>query len=142
MVEAEKRVEAWNVVFMSRSERSWHDLICHPDYRHVCAFGYSDDDKWVLVNPTYDHTIVAVLDDREIGQWLAEHDHVITDILTIDTEQARGWRTRLGYWCTTSVKRLLGSNSGALRPQALRRDLLRKGAVRRFRSHGNAGCRQ
>ena len=129
IIDAPGEVAFWHVVFLSGPCRSWWDVLTREPYRHVCAYGYSPAlDGFILVDPGRGHTRVTGMTAETLGLWLAKNDERITEVLMVKGGNETSLISRLGYWCTTSVKRLLGVRSSAFTPEGLRRDLLRNNA--------------
>lgn len=122
-------IAVWNVVFLSRDRESWWDLLTRRQYRHVVAYGYSAaTDSWILVDPRLSHTGVLTLSHDQIDRWFGAHAAQITSVVRVTVQDGRRRSRWLGYWCSTSIKSLVGSRSSAFTPEGLRRDLLRDGA--------------
>ena len=124
----------WYVAFYCHDKRmAWWDWLSPRGFRHVFAFGYSVyAERWLIVDVTRDRTLVLALKSEDFPSWLATVPPNRT-ILRVDTpEEPRGSGLRLGFWCTRGVAHLLGIPSRALRPVALYRELLRRGAVPAF----------
>jgi len=123
-------IAGWNVAFMRAPRRSWWDWLTHPDFRHVCAYGYDGQtETWVVIDPVETHIQVRLLNDTSFAAWQIETSAATSWVLRVPVAQDRfAARSRIGLWCTTVVANLLGVRSGAFRPQALFRDLLAAGA--------------
>lgn len=117
----------WYAAFFDGETRHWWWSLCHPGFRHVCAFGYDAEQRiWLLYDVCLARTHIRALTSEQMDSWvLALPTH--RRILCVRTG-ADAPAHRLGFWCTTAVVHLLGRRSRALRPQALYRDLLAHGA--------------
>lgn len=128
-------IATWNVVFMSGPRASWWDWLTHPKYRHVCAFGYSvTTDTWVIYDVADSHSRISVVTADWFDRWFMTRRDRMTEVLRMSCQSGRDVRMRTGLWCTTAIKHLLGIDSGALRPQALYRDMVRLGARPAFQN--------
>lgn len=122
-------IAVWNVVFMDGERGGWWDVLTCPGYRHVCAFGFNmESNGWVLIDPRRSHTAVHCLSHDGLMEWLEAHDHRITETFRIGVDDGRKSTPWLGYWCTTSIKRLCGIACGAFTPKGLRDELVRRNA--------------
>jgi len=125
-------IAVWNVAFMRGERNNLWDWLTEPDWRHVCAFGYSvTTDTWVIYDVADTHSRISVVDGRWLDRWFDANSGRFTAVLKVET-QSGDLRSRVGLWCVTAIKHLIGSRSGALRPMALYRDLLRSGAQPAF----------
>jgi len=135
-IEAEEMfpaISVWNVVFLRSPRENWWDWLTPEPWRHVCAFGYSvTTESWVIFDVADKHSRISVVDGHWFDRWVAVHRPRFTSILQIHTLPGGDIRARLGLWCVTAVKHLVGLPSGALRPRALHRDLMIYGATPAF----------
>ncbi|BBF92647.1 hypothetical protein [Blastochloris tepida] len=99
------------------------------EFRHVSALGYVGAETWVYVEPAWSKLAVYVMDDAAMG---AAMHRLSGDVAILKVRNRRGdlkpsrWFT--GRWCVPTIAQLVGSSSGALRPDALWRDLISEGA--------------
>lgn len=125
-------IAVWNIAFMRGPRQNWWDWLTEPEWRHVCAFGYSvTADAWVIYDVADTHSRISVVDGRWMDRWFDTNAGRFTAVLKVHTKPG-DLRSRLGLWCVTAVKHLVGSRSSALRPHALYRDLLASGAEPAF----------
>lgn len=117
----------WNVIFLSNPREHWWDLFTGEDWRHCCAYGWNAD-RWIVYDVADTRSRIHVMYDPEFDLWLAEKLKTATAVVKFPTQKGGGIRARLGLWCVTSVKHLVGIGSSALRPKALFRDLVAQGA--------------
>jgi hypothetical protein len=121
----------WWVMFAKQTDTWWTNLI-PGTYKHVRAAGYHPgSDSIVFVDVGMQRTMISVGTGH--GAWDALADWM-SDMEVVTYRPQHDRRTvipmRFGYWCVPAIKHLLGIRSGALRPDALLRDLLRNGATR------------
>jgi hypothetical protein len=120
----------WRVAFVGRRAETWFDIFSPEWARHVLAFGYVPEcNCWVICNPALRRTEVSVVPDEAIVEWLTDLFMMPVEILEYRPEPGSPYSARLGNWCTTTIIRVLGIRSRALRPVALYRDLVRNGAT-------------
>lgn len=120
----------WHVVFLAGPRRRWWDWLCKPDFRHVLMFAWCDLAKvWVIVDSRQDGLRIRMLPDgNDFYLEKALWDHTGATYIRCDAESSTDIRHRLGFWCVPVVKNILGQGGGALRPEALYRNLLKSGA--------------
>ena len=117
----------WNVIFQTNPREHWWDwLTCH-QWRHCCAYGWNAD-RWIVFDVADTRSRIHVMLDAEFDVWLSQRMEKATAVVKFPTQMGGGLRARVGLWCVTSIKHLLGLGSSALRPKALFRDLVRQGA--------------
>jgi len=114
-------------MFLSGQRSSWWDFLTPKDWRHVSAFGWGND-RWVVYDVADIRSRVSVMNDDQFDQWFAHQMQRTTAMVRFSTQSGGDIRARFGLWCVTAVKHLVGSNSSALRPKALFRDLVAQGA--------------
>ena len=126
-------IAVWNVVFLDVPRSSWWDWFTSDGWRHCCAFGYSvTGECWVIYDVADKTSRISIVDDYWFDRWVGVRRNRITSIIQIETKEGGDERARLGLWCVTAIKHLVGLRSGALRPKALHRDLLRHGGKPAF----------
>ena len=123
-VERQPYIQHWNVLFLARDRADWLDWFTPPEWRHVCAYGWSHD-RWVVINAGAVHTVVGVMTDDQFDEWYGDIAPRITAKLGVPVAKDATVRSRFGWYCVSAVKHLIGSSSSALRPKALFRDLKR-----------------
>lgn len=124
----------WFVAFYSlpNAPRAWWERRGPFGFRHTLAFGYSAYSScWLVYDVTQNRTYVYAVLSEDIGAFIAAlpSNRTVLKLPVADTPR-RGWRW--GFWCTRGVAHLLGVPSRALRPIALYRELLARGAVPAF----------
>lgn len=90
-------------------------------------FGWVSDDLWIVYDAADVRSRHRLMTDKGFDDWLDSQAPDITCIIGYRTKAAAPLKARLGLWCVTAVKHTLGLSSGALRPKALKRDILRAG---------------
>jgi hypothetical protein len=97
-------------------------------FKHVRAFGFVPvQDVWIFYDVTMAGTVLraarnnSAAADRLLWSWTRG-----CEVLGIAPQGIS--RLPKGFWCVTAMKHLIGLNTGALRPDALYRDCLAKGA--------------
>lgn len=127
-------VEEWHVVFEPGPRRKWWDWLLHNDFRHVQMFAWVPlADAWLIVNSTHVGTRILMVPDGDdmwhrIGCWKANGAR----ILRASVSEIATLQSRTGLWCVPVTKHVLGVKSGAWRPQALYRDMIKAGATPSF----------
>lgn len=120
-------VLVWNIIFLKADRRRHYlDLFTGKDWRHVVAYGWSND-RWIVYDVGDVRSQILVLNDYQFDSWHETIDHRVTAAVKFETTDRTVPATRVGLWCVTAVKHLTGLRSGALRPKALFRHLLRNG---------------
>jgi hypothetical protein len=102
-------------------------------FTHVSAFTYLGGPKcWLLIeqSPRTNARVVVWPDASEsydmpptLAAWTDD-----CSILAVDVRRRHGFSLKLGFWCVSAVKDLIGVSSWALSPEGLWRDLVRQGA--------------
>jgi hypothetical protein len=118
----------WLLFFGEAIGTPWWSRFLAPGYRHVtaCAW-FADQERWVYFNPTRTGTVILLYREDEFGGRLTQLMRDSTLVLRVVATQSRH-ATPFGWWCTGSIKALLGIRTRALCPRALARHLLRHGA--------------
>ena len=118
----------WLVFFGTDSKPTWWSRWLAPGFDHVsaCAW-FADQDRWVYYNPARTGTVVLLYRDSEFGPRFTQMLESSSAVLRVRGTHRRT-STPFGWWCTGSIKALLGVRSRALRPRGLYRHLLRHGA--------------
>lgn len=112
--------QRWTLVF-HRSAQNWvFSLIALGHFKHVSAFAWLPELKvWLVYDVTFRRTRLVVLPDTQ------ESKSLICDVIRGNALVSMTVRhdafpiMRLGLFCTTAIKHLIGLRSGALRPDAL-----------------------
>jgi hypothetical protein len=134
IVREPEEVARWRLAFHLKRGLwlPWERLI-PGRFTHVSAFTYLGGPKcWLLIeqSPRTNARVVVWPDASEsylmpptLAQWTDD-----CSILTVDVRQRYGFSLKLGFWCVSAVKDLVGSKSWALSPEGLWRDMVRTGA--------------
>lgn len=131
----------WNVVFLPRDFRTWWDVFSPRWCRHVLAFGYvPHSDRWLVVDPQEDRTIVAAMTDKQFDAhlelWLAQDPY----ILRVKSGGGSLYANRTLQTCSSIVARVIGLSRGAWRPSLLMRRLRELNAEIRRTPHELQGA--
>lgn len=120
-------VLVWNIIFL-KAERRRHylDLLTPRDWRHVVAFGWSNE-RWIVYDVGDKRSQILVLDDLQFDAWRETVEDRVTAGVQFEATDRTVPVARIGLWCVTAIKHLTGIRSGALRPKALFKHLLRNG---------------
>lgn len=130
-------VFAWHVMFIRAERQYFWDWLTDPDYRHCLAYGYCNG-RWIVMDPANERTMVLVLTEQQFSHWLDEKLPRASKVIRMAVQMSGDLRLKFGLWCVPAIKHLIGFKSGALRPKALCRDLLRNGGKVCF-EHGRQG---
>ena len=118
----------WLVFFGEAEGGPWWSRFLAPGYRHVAACAwFAEQERWVYFNPTRRGTVILLYREDEFGRRFTQLMNESSCVLRVRSTMARG-ATPFGWWCTGSIKALLGLRSRALLPRQLRDHLLRHGA--------------
>jgi hypothetical protein len=118
----------WTIVFHRKAESWFFGLIAMGRFKHVSAFAWLPDvQRWLVYDVGFRRTRILVLPDTAESK--AHLAHVITGnaIVTMPVRADALPVMRLGLFCTSAVKHLIGLGGGALRPDALFASCLRHG---------------
>lgn len=116
----------WFVVFHRKSLNRVLSFLAFGEFKHVSAFGYCPGLKvWMLYDVQWSGTRIILVDQKTVIDWT--HG---CDILKIPRTTLRmGMSSRLGFYCVTAVKHLIGLRCVAVTPCALYRHILRHGGI-------------
>lgn len=122
-------IPQWHVAFRDAPEAPWWvRLTCARGFRHVWAFGYDTQaDVWLLVEPTWTHTLVRAVPAAWVNSWLSKAGRELT-VLRLAPAGEGQKRPRLVVTCAGSIAILLGLPVCNWRPASLYRTLLARGA--------------
>ena len=118
----------WTIVFHRKAENWFFSLIAMGRFKHVSAFAWLPDvGVWLVYDLGFRRTRIAVMPDTAESK--AHLARVITGnaIITMPVQLDALPVMRLGLFCTSAVKHLIGLRSSALRPDALFASCLRHG---------------
>lgn len=120
----------WRVVFLKRSIQHWWDFFSPPWCRHVLAYGYVlPADRWIVVNPLQDRTMVSLMTSEQIDEWL---DALVDEepvIYRVEAGPGDTYANRIFQTCSSVISRVIGLPGSAWRPMALVRMLERTNAT-------------
>lgn len=118
----------WLVFFSDAKGAPWWTWFLPKGYSHVtaCAW-FADQERWVYFNPTRRGTVILLYREDEFGGRFTQLLNDSSCVLRVRSTLRRR-TTPFGWWCTGSIKALLGVRSRALSPFQLSRHLLRHGA--------------
>jgi len=118
----------WTIVFHRKAEHWLFALIAMGRFKHVSAFAWLPDTRvWLIYDMGFRRTRIMVLPDTvEAKAYLGA---LITGnaMVTMPVRDDALPLLRIGLFCTTAVKHLVGLRCGALRPDALFASCLRHG---------------
>lgn len=121
----------WFVVFHRKSASRLFSALACGEFKHVSAFGYCAGFKaWIVYDVTWAGTFIRLVahndeGKRTLGAWTDD-----CDLIRIPrSEAAPRIASRLGLYCVSAVKHLLGLRCVAATPSGLYRHLLRNGGV-------------
>lgn len=118
----------WLVFFCEADGAPWWSRWLEPGYRHVIACAWFDDQqRWVYFNPARRGTVILLYREEEFGGRLTQLMASSALVLRVVATQSRR-ATPFGWWCTGSIKALLGVRSLAVTPFGLARYLQHRGA--------------
>jgi hypothetical protein len=120
----------WHVAFADAPGAPWWVRLLTPrGFRHVWAFGYDTQaGVWLLVEPTWTHTLVRAVPAEWVNAWLAKAGRDLT-ILRVVPGAERPRRPAVLVTCAGSIAMLLGLPACQWRPNALYVTLRARGAV-------------
>lgn len=121
----------WHVAFTRQKCEFFFDRLSPPGFRHVFCFGYCPHaESWVVYDASLNGVDLKLIPHGEpMAKFYQEMLASGATILRVRSgEKTPAWRHRFFFTCVTGVKQIVRSNSGALRPLGLLRDLIREGA--------------
>jgi hypothetical protein len=118
----------WTIVFHRKAENWFFSAIAMGRFKHVSAFAWLPDVRvWLIYDLGFRRTRVVVLPDTEASKSHLRQVIAGNAIITMPVRADALPLMRLGLFCTSAVKHLIGLRSGALRPDALFASCLRHG---------------
>jgi hypothetical protein len=115
----------WLLCFKRRSDSRIVSLLAAGRYKHVLAFGYVEEfDAWLFFDLRFRHLDIQIARGAAARRLMAGYIDGAT-LLGIPARDTGS--LALGFWCVPAIAKLIGLNSGALRPDALFRDCLAQG---------------
>lgn len=118
----------WTIVFHRQAESRFFAALAMGHFKHVSAFAWLPDARvWLHYDLGFARTRIIALPDTAASK--AYLTRVITGNAIVTMKVATDARPifRLGLFCTSAVKHLVGLRCGALRPDALFASCLRHG---------------
>lgn len=120
----------WTVVFHRKAENWFFAAIACGRFKHVSAFAYLPElGIWTIYDVGFRRTRLTHLAD-------GVHAHAVISaivdgncLVTVDARADCLPLFRIGLFCTTAIKHLIGVRSSALRPDRLFRHLVAQGGV-------------
>lgn len=121
----------WFLVFHRTSTSRLLSFIAFGELKHVSAFGYcAGFDAWIVYDVTWKGTRVRLVRNDAAGQQAIIDMTRGCDMLKIaHAGQLPSWSSRIGFYCVSSVKHLLGLRCVAITPTQLYRYLRKTGAM-------------
>jgi hypothetical protein len=116
----------WFVVFHTKSLSPVLSFLAFGERKHVSAFGYCPGLKvWLLYDVQWGGTRIMLLDKAAIMEWTRG-----CDVLKIARVNHRmGLSSRIGLYCVSAVKHLIGLVCVAVTPDQLYRHIIRHGGI-------------
>lgn len=116
----------WFVVFHRKSMNRLLSFLAFGEFKHVSAFGYCAGFKaWVVYDVRWSGTSICLMDQSAVIEFTQG-----CDILKIArTDVKMGPDSRLGLYCVTAIKHLIGLRCVAMTPDQLYRHILRNGGL-------------
>lgn len=116
----------WFVVFHRAGVGPVISALAVGEFKHVSAFGYCAGVRaWLVYDVQWAGTRVWLCDKVAIMEWTK--DCAVVQIKRSDA--VMGLAARLGLYCVSSVKHLLGLRCVAATPTQLYRHILRNGGI-------------
>lgn len=120
----------WVLVFDEKAATHWVMRLVPGRYKHVRAYGYVPFlHVWLFVDANFSGIEIMVAADGEPANALAASWAAGCDLVVMPrrSHERRSLSLAASGWCVPVIKRLIGLNSGALRPDALFADCLQNG---------------
>ncbi len=124
--------DTWTLVFNREAATWWASWLALGRYKHVRAYAYVPFlHVWVFYDVNLAGTDIVIAADGEPASKMIESWIENADLLQMKRQGGARMRALppLGAWCVPAVKRLLGLQCVALRPDALYRHCLRNGGI-------------
>lgn len=119
----------WFVVFDPVAANPWVQRLVPGRFKHVRACAYVPVLKlWLFYDVALANTLVMALPDGEEAETYIAKFTAGCEMISI-APRRYGRPRLLPFTCVSAVKQLIGLKSGALRPDALRRDCLAAGGT-------------
>lgn len=120
----------WTIVFHRKAANRFFSIIAFGEFKHVSAFAWIPDLRiWLTFDAGFRRTKIVALPDTDESKALICGLIAGNAIVTMPVRDDALPLMRLGLFCTTAVKHLIGLNSSALRPDALFRHCIAQGGA-------------
>lgn len=128
MVEAARVAEPaeWFIAFHRKSSSRVLSFLAFGEFKHVSAFAYCAGFKvWVMYDVQWRGSSVRIADQAAVLELTRG-----LDIVKVRRSEARMQSSaRVGFYCVTAIKHLLGLKCVAVTPTQLYRHILRNGGI-------------
>lgn len=121
----------WFVVFHRKAASRFFSLIAFGEFKHVSTFAYCPGFKvWLIYDVQWSGTRISLIADNEqgrlaVGRWIDG-----CEVVKVTRNwKSTGLHSRLGLYCVSAVKHLIGLRCVAATPSALYRHILRSGGM-------------
>lgn len=119
----------WFVVFHRKSMNRFLSFLAFGEFKHVSAFGYCPGFKaWLVYDVQWSGTRIKLLPHNDFGK--AAIALWTTDCTIVKLPRGNlipNFSSRVGFYCVSAIKHLLGLRCVAATPGALYRHILRHG---------------
>jgi hypothetical protein len=120
--------ERWTIIFHRKARNWFFSAIAMGEFKHVSAFAWVQPIKvWVLYDVAFRRTSITLLPDTAQSRATLAAEITGNCIITMDVRRDAMPIGRIGFFCTSAIKHLIGLRGGALRPDALFRLCVREG---------------
>ena len=120
----------WTVVFHRKAENWFFGLIALGHFKHVSAFAFIPElGVWIIYDVGFRRTRIELLADTDHAKTILGNIVKGNCMVTLEVSEDRLPLLRWGLFCTTAVAHLVGLGCVAVRPDALYRQMIRRGGV-------------
>lgn len=120
--------QRWTIVFHRKPANWFFCFIAFGEFKHVSAFAWIPELRiWLTFDAGFSRTRIVALPDTEYSKAILRSLITGNAIVTMPVREAAMPWFRLGPFCTTAVKHLIGLRSSALRPDTLLRHCIAQG---------------
>jgi len=120
----------WFVVFHTKAMNRWLALLACGKFKHVSALAYCPGFKaWLLFDAQWTGMRLILMPHETAKTFYAEYTADCVVLKMTRVHRTMPVSTRLGFYCVTATKHLLGLHTGALRPDAFYRACLKAGGI-------------
>ena len=136
IIRTPEEVQRYHLAFHCKRGDWWFERLIPGRFTHVSAFAYLTGPRmWLLIenSPRTNARVCLWPDDGDVTMppgliaWTSN-----CSILAADVRRRYDFRLKLGFWCVSAAKDLIGSRSRALSPEGCWRDLLSRRSVARL----------